>query len=180
MPLQTPLLDRKSRICLRTICGIMKPCRGLCRQPTIRHSPQIASFSRRDATVSRTFVTRRNSDLHQIVCDFLTVRNRVGALKKSASPRTNVRGSFLAQIHAPPRRRKQILTLPPQTRAANSTSTRVANTVITIGEMRECNSLVLARNEIVVREGKGNKDRTTTLPELLKLELPDYLEKIQK
>ena len=162
-----PVLDRKSRICLRAICGIVNPCRGLCRQPTIRHSPQLASFSRhnatflrqyatvlrqyatllrRDATVSRTFVTRRNSDLHQIACDFLTVRNRVGALKKSASPRTNVRGSFLAQIHAPPRRRKQILTLPPQTRAANSTSTRVANTVITIGEMRECNSVVLARN----------------------------------
>ena len=110
-----PVLDRKSRICLRAICGMVNPCRGICRQPTIRHSPQLASFSRRnatflrqyatvlrqdatllrrDATVLRTFVTRRNSDLHQIACDFLTVRIRVGALKKSSSPRTNVRGEF--------------------------------------------------------------------------------------
>ena len=70
------------------------------------------------------FVTRRNSDLHQIACDFLTVRNRVGVLTK-----------------------------------------------------REV--------QLVLRQLDGNyllmaKDRTTTLPEHLKLELPDYLEKIQK
>jgi len=33
---------------------------------------------------------------------------------------------------------------------------------------------------IVVRKGKGNKDRSMMLPELLKTELQEHLEKIQK
>lgn len=36
------------------------------------------------------------------------------------------------------------------------------------------------RNELIVREGKGNKDRITMLPELLKPALIDHLEKVRR
>ena len=42
----------------------------------LRHD---STHLRHDATLLRMFVTVAKSDLHQIACDFLTVRNRVGA-----------------------------------------------------------------------------------------------------
>ena len=77
----------------------MNPRRGLCRRSAIRHSPQIATFSRRDATllrqdatvsrqdatllrrdatVLRTFASLAKVDLRRIACDFLTAGFRVG------------------------------------------------------------------------------------------------------
>ena len=40
--------------------------------------------------------------------------------------------------------------------------------------------LDFVRNEILVREGKGNKDRHTMLPEILKPELQEHLEKVRR
>ena len=101
-----PLFDRKSRICLRAVCVIVNPNRELCRQPTIRHSPQVASFLRRDstflrqyatvlrhdatllrrdATVLRTFAPLAKVDLRRIAFDFLTVRIRVSDARSATN-----------------------------------------------------------------------------------------------
>ena len=95
-----PLCDRKSLSCQPRAFCISNPHCSLCRVRSRFHSPQLPAFLRRDATFLRqdatflrrdatllrhdatflrTFATRCKFDLHQIVCDFLTVRICVGA-----------------------------------------------------------------------------------------------------